>query len=401
MKNVKTFRFSLPRPQSGGVDILVIAAEHSGDQHAALAVRELQALRPGVRICALGGPALAASGVQLLQDLTTISAIGFQVIRKLSFYQKLIVDVVRWVNDHRPQAVCFVDSSGLNLRIAKALFARGLTSKAGGPTKAIYYISPQIWASRSGRRFSMEKHIDGLAVIFPFDLKYYADTNLPVRFVGHPFVIGGEAPSVVYDPAGPVLLLPGSRRQAVAKIFPSLLDGYLMYRHHGGDREAVIVYPSDEVRMVIERTTHTPYRLVKAGECVAASAVLTSSGTMSLRCALAGVPGAIVYRTDPVTYFIAKLVVKVPYLGISNLLLGETMYPEYIQGAGSPTRLAEQLHSSLNDRTRIATTHAQAERLRALLSEQSHGNVGEWLAEYLSSAGNIPNSNNKMHRINR
>lgn len=384
MPAVTQLSCSLPPPQTGGVDLLVIAAEHSGDQHAARAVGELLALQPGVRVCALGGPALAASGAQLLLDLTAHSAIGFAAVLKFPFYRRLIGDVVRWVGEHKPRAVCFVDSSGLNLRIAKALFDGGFIAKAGGATKAVYYISPQIWASRSGRRFAMAKHLDGLAVIFPFEVQCYADTGLPVQFVGHPFVAAGEESSVVHDPAGPILLLPGSRKQAVARIFPALLDGYLWYRNDGGDREAVVVYPSEEVRTVIERSGHTPFRLVPAGERVAASAVLTSSGTMSLRCALAGIPGAIVYRTDPVTYFIGRLVVKVSQLGIANLLLGETMYPEYIQGAASPVRLAAQLHASVRESDRLAATQMYAERLRALLSEPAHGSVGEWLAGHLA-----------------
>lgn len=385
MENVEIFPFLVPPPQSGRVDLLVIAAEHSGDEHAARAVRDLQTLCPGVSVYALGGPELAASGAHLLQDLTTSSAIGFQAIAKLSFFRKLIANVVHWVGEHRPRMICFVDSSGLNLRIAEELFKRGLTAKAGGGTKAVYFISPQIWASRAWRRFSMAKYLDGLAVIFPFEPNYYADTRLPVQFVGHPFVATGGASPVVYDPAGPVLLLPGSRRQAVARIFPVLLDGYYQYRNSGGDRKAVVVYPSNEVRMVIERTTHTPYKLVHAGERIAASGVLTSSGTMSLRCALAGVPGAIVYCTDPMTYFIGRLLVKVPYLGIANLLLGETMYPEYIQGAASPAQLAAQLHATVGDRARIAITQTQAERLRAVLSEPARGSVGEWLADHLTS----------------
>lgn len=372
-------------PQSGRVDMLILAAEHSGDEHAARAVRELLALRPELYICALGGPSLAANGVHLLQDLTSSSAIGFQAITKLSFYRKLIKDVVHWVDEHRPRTICFVDSSGLNLRIAKALFARGLIAKAGGVTKALYFISPQIWASRAERRFTMAKHLDSLAVIFPFEPNYYTDTKLPVQFVGHPFVAAEAISTVVYDPTGPVLLLPGSRRHAVDRIFPVLLEAYKLYRNGGGDREAVVVYPSNEIRRVIERTRHTPYKLVHATDRIAAAGVLTSSGTMSLRCALAGIPGAIVYRTDPITYCIGRLLVKVPYLGIANLLLGETMYPEYIQGAALPTQLAAQLHASVGDGTRIVKTQTQAALLRAVLSEPANGSVGEWLSSHLSS----------------
>jgi lipid-A-disaccharide synthase len=379
----KAHQISFPPPQNCGVDMLVIAAEHSGDQHAAIGIRELQSLRQEIHICALGGPALKESGAQLLMDLTTDSAIGFQAIYKRKFYVKLIAEVVRWVTEYRPKVICFVDSSGLNLRIAKALFSRGLISKAGGPTKAIYYISPQIWASRAYRRFSMAKYIDELAVIFPFDQNYYSDTDLSVRFVGHPFVNVNEVPLVEYDPTGPILLLPGSRKTTVAYIFPLLLEGYRRYRQGNNDREAVVVYPSEDVRRVIERTRHTPYLLIPSGERVAASAVLTSSGTMSLRCALAGVPGALVYRTHPITYLLGRLLVKVPYIGIANFILGETMYPEFIQGEITPARLAAQLYSSIHDTECIAKIRMQAERLRTLLSIPSQGSVGEWFTENL------------------
>jgi lipid-A-disaccharide synthase len=150
------------------VDVLIVAGEHSGDEHAARMVREVRAKRPEWVFAALGGPRLAAAGAQLLHDLTGSSAIGFAVLGRLSFYRTLIADVVRWVGEYKPRAVCFIDSSGLNLRIARGLFERGFSAKAGGPTKALYYISPQVWASRAGRRFEMAKHLDGLAAIFPF-----------------------------------------------------------------------------------------------------------------------------------------------------------------------------------------------------------------------------------------
>src|SRR6478609_5985038 len=152
----------LAAPTSGHVDLLVVAAEHSGDEHAARLVRGLLERKPGLKVCALGGPHLAAAGAQLLRDLTGQSALGFAVISKLSYYTTLIADIVRWIGRYRPKAVCFVDSSGLNLRIAQGLIDKGYSVKGGGTTRALYYISPQIWASRAGRRFAMSRHLDGL-----------------------------------------------------------------------------------------------------------------------------------------------------------------------------------------------------------------------------------------------
>ena len=380
-------RVQVPAPAGGRVELLVIAAEHSGDEHAARMVRELRMRRPEIAVAALGGPRLAAAGAQLLRDLTVSSAMGFAVVAKLSYYRALIAEIVRWIGEHRPRAVCFVDSSGLNLRIARGLFEKGFSAKAGGPTKTLYYISPQVWASRAGRRFVMAQHLDGLASIFPFERKVYADTALPVEFVGHPFVAGDYAPPVRYDPDGPVLLLPGSRKGVVARIFPVLLDGF---RAWGGRREAMVLYPSEEIRAVLEAANPPAnVRLVRLGEAdgpVAAAAVLTSSGTMSMHCALAGIPGVVTYRADPLTYWIGRWLVKVPYLGIANLLLGEAMYPEFIQGAAKPAVLAAELQACLEDPARREKTAAQAARLRALLAQPASGSAAEWVARQLDGA---------------
>ena len=376
----------LAPPSTANVDLLVIAAEHSGDQHAARMVRELRAKQPDISVCALGGPQLGTAGAQLLYDLTANSTMGFAVIGKLSFYRALIDDIVRWIGEHKPRAVCFVDSSGLNLRIARQLFERGLSAKAGGPTKTLYYISPQVWASRAKRRFEMARHLDALAAIFPFEQAVYADTALPVTFVGHPFLSADYLPPVRYDPNGPVLLLPGSRRGVVSRLFPVLVEAF---RALGEPREAVVLYPSDEILNVL-RATPLPVnvRLVRTGassEPVSASAVLTSSGTMSMHCALAGIPGVVTYRTDPLTYFLGRLIVKVKFIGIANLLLGEAMYPEYIQGAATPAALASELRICLHDPQRQAKTAELSARLRAQLSMPANGSPAEWMLGQLAT----------------
>jgi len=378
----------LAAPIQTPVDLLVVAGEHSGDEHAARVVRELRARRPELNICALGGPRLAAAGAQLLGDLTVSSSMGFAVLAKISFYRSLIAQVVRWVGVHRPRAVCFVDSSGLNLRIARGMFDRGFSAKAGGPTQALYYISPQIWASRAGRRFAMARHLDGMAAIFPFEPAVYADTKLPVDFVGHPFVAPDYVAPVAFDPLGPVLLLPGSRKQVVARIFPVLLEAY---RQSGASRPAVVLYPSQEILAVLQAANPAgglKFQSIAEGGArpnlpVGASAVLTASGTMSMHCALAGIPGAIAYRTDPLTYFLGRLLVKVDFIGIANLLLREAMYPEFIQGAAAAPVLAAQLRDCLESPARRAKTQAQAQRLRTLLAQPAQGTAADWLARRL------------------
>jgi lipid-A-disaccharide synthase len=374
--------FTLPPPAAGPVDVLFIAGEHSGDEHAARVVRDLYASQPDLSICALGGPQLADAGAQLLHDLTASSVVGLvEVLKNYSFFRALFAATLRWIETHQPRAVCFVDYPGLNLRLAKALRERGLSVKGGGKIKTLFYISPQIWAWKAGRRFTMARDLDALATIFPFEGNYYADTNLPVEFVGHPFLAADYVSPVGYDAAGPVLLLPGSRKQAVGRIFPVLLDGFRAF--HG--REAVVLYPSDDILAVL-RAAHPPanveLRPMTDNVTIKASAVLTSSGTMSMHCALAAIPGAIAYRANWLTYWLGRHLVKIPYLGIANLILDEPMYPEYIQGAATPEALATELRACVDDPARRERTLEQARRLRALLTMPASGTAADWVLRH-------------------
>jgi lipid-A-disaccharide synthase len=457
--------FRLPAPRTSRVDLLIIAGEHSGDQHAARMVRELLARDHGknLSVCALGGPDLAGAGAQLLHDMTATSVIGLvEVLKNFSFFNALFNEVLRWVGVYKPRAVCFVDYPGMNLRLAKEMRKRGLSAKGGGPVRALFYISPQIWAWKAGRRFKMARDLDAMAVIFPFEPACYDDTALrgKVEFVGHPFVAGDYAAPVTHDASGPILLLPGSRKQAVTRIFPLMLAGYERYcrgacrqpvdgetannnaQPHGQTiratvqphglaphaiaqphgltthaavqsrelalhaavqsrgqprelatraaqpataRPAIVLYPSEDVLSVL-RTFTLPagIELRPTGAPVAASAVLTSSGTMSMHCALAGIPGAIVYRVNPITYLFGRLLVKVPHIGIANLLLNEPMYPEHIQGAASPEALAGQLRDCLENPARLAHTESCATRLRAILHQPTTGTAADWLARQLA-----------------
>lgn len=374
-------------PIGGRVDLLIIAGEHSGDEHAARMVRDVRQAHPSLTIAALGGPQLAAAGAQLLHDMTASSVVGLvEVLKNYPFFKALFAETLRWIAAYRPRAVCFVDYPGFNLRMAAALRERGLSRRGGGAIKTLFYISPQIWAWKAKRRFTMARDLDAMAVIFPFEPECYKDTTLPVEFVGHPFVAPDYRAPVRYEASGPILLLPGSRKQAVARIFPVLLAGFRAF----GQSEAVVLYPSADILEVLRGMSPPPnVRLLQVGEGpaqrdpIAASAVLTSSGTMSMHCALAAIPGAIAYRANPMTYVLGRMLVKVEYLGIANLLLGEPMYPEYIQDAATPAALARELRAAVHEPGRRERTVAQAARLRSLLTVPATRTAADWIARQL------------------
>lgn len=388
---------SLPAP-SERPDLLVIAGEHSGDAHAARMVAAAKAKQPELNVCALGGVELERAGAQVLFDLTEHSVVGlFEVLKNYGFFKDLFEKTVTWIREHRPRAVCFVDYPGFNLRLAKRLVDEGLAVKGGGDMRLLYYISPQIWAWKTGRRFKMAQWLDALAVIFPFEVACYADTDLPVTFVGHPFVEPDARLPLQFDPDGPILLLPGSRQTPVRRILPVMLDGLLELRKQGETRLACVVCPDERIfateEVILEEArdlleSHPvglgELKLIQQGAGLAASAVLTSSGTMSLQVALAGVPGAIVYRANPLTYLVGRRVVKIEYLGIANILLERPAWPEFLQGAASPATLAGQVTDCLRDERRARQAQADAESLRAMLGEKAEQTPAEWLLTNLA-----------------
>ena len=234
----------------------------------------------------------------------------------------------------------------------------------------------------------MARTLDALGAIFPFETETYADVDLPVRFVGHPFARDDYETTLAQDPAAPVLLLPGSRKQPVTRIFPSLLDAFLLVAKDRPDLRAKVISPAGEVRNIVDdliaRRAGAGDKVVVHGndEKVAASAVLTSSGTMSLACAMAGIPGAIAYRAHLFTYLLGRTLVKVPHLGMANLLLPDNPpYPEFIQGDAKPAKLAERLKFCLDDPNEAARAKSAADKLGQLLAQPADLSAADWLLQ--------------------
>jgi lipid-A-disaccharide synthase len=371
----------------------VVAGEHSGDQHAAMVVAELLKARPDLRVVAFGGPQLRAAGAQLLMDMTTFSAVGIvEILSAYPFYRKLFSRMVAWTTQWKPKVVVLVDYPGLNLRLANELRKAGLSRAGFGETAVIQYVSPQLWAWKPKRRFTMARDLDGVGTIFPFEPACYADTKLDARFVGHPFAESDHQPGLTYDPKGPVLLLPGSRPKPVRKIFPALVEAFALFRKEHPKRRALVLHTGGEVHSELYRllaeygdqAKGIDLRPVSEGPA-AGCAALVSSGTMSLTVALAGIPGAVVYRANPLTWIVGRRLIagRVDNLGIANILLKRQAWPEYLQGACEPAPLAARLRECVETAGPRAQAVADAGELLRLLSAQSGSTPAEWVATFL------------------
>jgi len=376
-----------PAPKDGPPDLLIIAGEHSGDEHAAHIVAELKAKNPELKVACLGGVHLQAAGAQLLYDLTAVSIVGFvEVLKHYNFFKALFNRTFEWIERYRPKQICFVDYPGFNLRLADQLQQRSLSRKGGGDIELSYYIGPQIWAWKAKRRFKMAKLLDRVGVIFPFEVDCYKDTDLSVQFVGHPFVQPSYELPFVYDASAPVLLLPGSRTTPVGRIFPVLLDAFAKALESDAELRAQVIYPSRQILEQLEGILAGYAKLQgkvifkrNDEKAIPASAVLMSSGTMSLAVAMSGIPGAIAYRLHPMSYWMGRFLVNVPYIGIANLLLDRALHKEYIQNEASPKRLAREILEARSPEAVQAAAESAAE-LRGLLQPDSRVSASEWLS---------------------
>lgn len=367
-------------------DLLIIAGEASGDEHAALLVKQLKQAHPELTIAALGGARLKAADVEMLYPLANHSVVGFiEVLRHYPFFKKFFEELVDWIAVYQPKNICLVDYPGFNLRLAARLKAEGISRKGGGKVNIFYYIAPQIWAWKSHRRFTMADQLDALSVIFPFEVDCFKDTGLPTTFVRHPFMEAAFLPAVTYDAQAPLLLLPGSRRAAVMRIFPIMVSAFDLFSQKYPDIKAVVIYPNDSIKAIMENILRSrPHledkvTLKPSSHSIKGCAVLTSSGTMSLNCALAGIPGVIVYRAHPLTYFWAKRLVKITHIGIANILLNEPVYPEFIQQKAKADGLAKQIETLLFQQDKVEAAQHAAERLRSLLSAHKTTSAAQWL----------------------
>ena len=337
--------------------LLVVAGEVSGDQHAAAVLRALHERDPAVEAVGIGGDAMAAAGAKLLVHVREMAIFGvFAALAKYPHFRRVFGSVLREVDRHPPSAALLVDYGGFNLRLAPQLRIRGIP--------VLYYVSPQVWASRPGRIPQMAASVDRLMVIFPFEPEVYADTDLTVEYVGHPLV--DEARAALADPAPDlpwpgtprVALLPGSRTQEIEHILPRMAAAARRLEAVHPEIGFLAAAPNEDianlVRTVWERTADRPSRwAVATGQTRdvlrQANAAMVASGTATVDAALMGCPMIVVYVTSAPLYALARRLVKIPHIGMVNLIAGHELCPEFIQNRATPGAMAAALAPLLSN----------------------------------------------------
>ena len=365
----------------GAKTILIIAGEVSGDHHGERLVRQLSLLQPELHFVGIGGTSMRDAGVELLHTIDELAVLGLvEVIRHYPAIRTVFYDCVRYAREHRPDAVILIDYPGFNIRFAKQM------KKLGIPV--IYYISPQVWAWGRHRRKTIAQRVDKMLVFFDFEKDFYADTGLDVTFVGHPLVESVEPEldketffaknGITYDK--PLVgLLPGSRKNEILNILPVMIEGAYILSQKRPDIQFVLpigpAVPKDKIDEILQTTHRDKIKQLRLAyaqvhETMAYSdMVMIASGTATLETACFATPMAIIYKLNFITYLLGRMLIRIPYIGLVNVVARKKIIPEFIQHEACPVKIAECVLEHLNDKQLMQTTRQELKQIRQKLGE--------------------------------
>jgi lipid-A-disaccharide synthase len=353
--------------------VAIIAGEASGDQHGAKLVKALQKKQPELFFCGIGGPALRQAGVRIVLDAGELTVVGItEVLSKIPDILKGMGVIKKLLKSLKPDLLILIDFPDFNLHIAAG------AKKLGIPV--LYYISPQIWAWRRGRGKRIGKLVDHMAVILPFEEQFYQEFDVPVTFVGHPLLddalppVGQALKVGIQDP--PVIgLVPGSRENEITRLLPIMLEAgdilkkrlkhvrfvisqaisvdrkliqTIVDRHPGWEDVDVV---SDGVERVFERC----------------DGIVAASGTVTLQAAIYGTPSVIIYKVSPVSAWLARILVRVPNVGLVNLVAGRELAPELLQDDATGDNIARAIQNMLEDEDQLNQLRRRLIALRDVL----------------------------------
>ncbi len=372
--------------------LMISAGEASGDIHAAAALEALREEGIHFTCFGMGGSALEAQGMQLEVDNRDLSVIGFvDVLRNYpKFKHRLELLRTRMRND-KPALLLTIDYPDFNLKLAETARELGIP--------VLHYVSPQVWAWRSGRITRIGQLVSHMAVLFPFEVSYYKKNNIPVTYVGHPLLDEIEdsiSPEQARQQLGINLdnryigLMPGSRPSELSRILPTLLQAaaqllqsnpelqFLMPLAPSLDEDALLLYPELKTLpvMVVKSNSHV---VAKACDCIA-----VASGTATLELALLDVPMVVVYKLNPINYAIMRRLIKIPYISLVNIVAGREVCSELVQSAATPIAIQEELQKLLDDQNYRQVQRSGLKEVRDQMGEPgASGRVAKIIQQLL------------------
>jgi len=355
---------------------MIVAGEASGDKHGARLVSALRSLRPGIEFdfFGSGGDEMRAAGVDTLVDSRDVAIMGaVEVARALPRF----LDAFRTLRDcariRHPRIVILIDWPEFNLRLARRLNRDG--------HRIIYYISPQIWAWRRYRIRTIQKHVEEMLVILPFEKDFYEEHGVDVRYVGHPLLDSVQVTtdrSEVRQRLGigtsqkMIALMPGSRHSEIKYILPPLLEAADRLAAKRTDLRFVLVLAPSIAKAVIDSSVPNSVRIERAetyNTLAAADLAICASGTATLESAILGVPLVVVYKSSALNWRLFWPLIKVPFVGLPNLIAGKQIAPELLQEDLNAQRLQDEIIRLIDNPELARIQREELNKVRAKLGE--------------------------------
>ncbi|MBW2249406.1 MAG: lipid-A-disaccharide synthase [Deltaproteobacteria bacterium] len=346
---------------------MIIAGEASGDLHGSKLVLAMREKNSDLFFCGIGGQALRDAGVKIIVDASQLSVVGIsEVFSKMPGLFRGMSVAKKLLKSLKPDLLIIIDFPDFNLHIA------GTAKKLGIPV--LYYISPQVWAWRPGRVKKIRKIVDHVAVILPFEEKFFKKHQVQATFVGHPLLdthlfLEGSPTEINTEDIPVIGFLPGSRDREIETLLPVMLQSARILLERDKNMKFIVsVAPSIERKIVetIVEEHRGEYDFELVSEPVESflkrcRLAVVASGTVTLEAAIYGIPMIIIYKMSPVTYWLGRMLVRsrVKYFGLVNLIAGREISPELLQGEASSKKIADVAFEMLNDVSGLEKTRKE------------------------------------------
>ena len=362
--------------QQSGPTIMIIAGEASGDVHGAALIQSLKTMLPHAQYMGMGGNLMKQEGVKLLYHIDDLAYIGFvEVIKHYGFFKRVFNNLLDIMDQKKPDILILIDYPGFNLRLAKQAKKKGI--------KIFYFIAPQVWAWGQKRAKKMAKFIDHLAVIFAFEKPFFEKFGIKTHFVGHPLVNALQVPEIRTDfyrrvglnETAPLLtILPGSRKQEINHLLlPALETATQLREKHPHLQISIGLADSistDFIQPVVDRFQNIKIlRQETYGLMKYSRACIVASGTATLETGCFETPFLIVYKVSPITYFLGKYLIKIPYIGLINVVAGKKIVQEFIQSEIEPVKMIPAVEQLLFDENVRTNLTRELSTIKATLGE--------------------------------
>ncbi|HOW34967.1 MAG TPA: lipid-A-disaccharide synthase [Candidatus Omnitrophota bacterium] len=355
--------------------LIIVAGEASGDMHAACLVQEIKSINPNIRFSGLGGKKMQAAGVELYEDLTNLAVVGFvEVFKHIREFRRLFYLILKKAQETKADAVILVDYPGFNLRLARELKKLGI--------KVIYYISPQVWAWKESRVTLIKQCTDKMLVFFEFEKEFYARRGLNVDFVGHPLLDSIKVEtsrenflqSIGFSKdKRTIAVLAGSRRKEVEQLLPVMLAAsQILYTKNNQIQFLVLKSPTTDKKTVEKfvNQSRLPVKIIDGQTYDGINAsdfCMVASGTATLETAILQKPMVVVYKTSFLTWVLAKLFVKIPCIGLVNVVAGRKIVPECVQFDATAEKIAENVRAIFDVPSKMAQVKSDLARVKSSL----------------------------------